>query len=112
VPDQRYEAYRRGNDWIREYIFPGALIPSLEAISRAMTRSSDLIVDGVENIGPHYAETLRRWRASFLANRDEVRALGYDEEFVRAWDFYLAFCEAGFRARALHDYQLVLKRPF
>jgi cyclopropane-fatty-acyl-phospholipid synthase len=111
VPDQRYEAYRRGNDWIREYIFPGATIPSLRAISRAMTRSSELIVDGLENIGPHYAETLRRWRESFLANRGEVRALGYDERFVRAWDFYLAFCEAGFRTRALHDYQLVLRRP-
>jgi cyclopropane-fatty-acyl-phospholipid synthase len=111
VPDQRYEAYRRGNDWIREYIFPGATIPSLRAISRAMTRSSELIVDGLDNIGPHYAETLRRWRESFLANRGEVRALGYDERFVRAWDFYLAFCEAGFRTRALHDYQLVLRRP-
>ena len=112
VPDQRYEAYRRGNDWIREYIFPGALIPSLEAVSRAMTRSSDLIVQGAENIGYHYAETLRRWRETFLANRDEVRALGYDDRFVRAWEFYLAFCEAAFRTRALHDYQLVLTRPF
>jgi cyclopropane-fatty-acyl-phospholipid synthase len=112
VPDQRYEAYRRGHDWIREYIFPGALIPSLEAIARAMTRASTLIVDSAENIGDHYAETLRRWRASFLANRGRVLALGYDEEFARAWDFYLGFCEAAFRTRALHDYQLVLTRPF
>ena len=112
VPDQRYERYRRGNDWIREYVFPGAVIPSLEAISRAMTRSSDLIVHGVENIGYHYAETLRRWRERFLANRGEVLALGYDERFIRTWEFYLAFCEAAFRTRALHDYQLVLTRPF
>jgi cyclopropane-fatty-acyl-phospholipid synthase len=112
VPDQRYERYRRGNDWIREYVFPGALIPSLEAISRAMTRSSELIVHDVENIGYDYAETLRRWRELFLANREAVLALGYDERFVRAWEFYLAFCEAGFRTRALHDYQLVLTRPF
>ena len=112
VPDQRYERYRRGNDWIREYVFPGALIPSLEAVSRAMTRSSELIVHGVENIGFHYAETLRQWRERFLSNRDAVLALGYDERFVRTWEFYLAFCEAGFRTRALHDYQLVLTRPF
>jgi cyclopropane-fatty-acyl-phospholipid synthase len=112
VPDQRYERYRRGNDWIREYVFPGALIPSLEAVSRAMTRSSELIVHGVENIGFHYAETLRQWRERFLSNREAVLALGYDERFVRTWEFYLAFCEAGFRTRALHDYQLVLTRPF
>jgi cyclopropane-fatty-acyl-phospholipid synthase len=112
VPDQRYERYRRTNDWIREYIFPGALIPSLEAVSRAMTRSSDLIVEGVENIGDHYAETLRQWRERFLMNRDRVMDLGYDEAFVRTWEFYLAFCEAAFRARALHDYQLLITRPF
>ena len=112
VPDQRYERYRRGDDWIRRYIFPGALIPSLEAIVTAMTGSSDLIVNGVENIGFHYARTLREWRERFMANRDAVRALGYDERFVRTWEFYLAFCEAGFRTRAIHDYQLVLTRPF
>jgi cyclopropane-fatty-acyl-phospholipid synthase len=112
VPDQRYERYRRGNDWIRQYVFPGALIPSLDAITRAMTRSSELIVEGVENIGVHYAETLRLWRERFLANREAVLALGYDERFIRTWEFYLAFCEAGFRTRALHDYQLVLTRPF
>jgi cyclopropane-fatty-acyl-phospholipid synthase len=112
VPDQRYERYRRGDDWIRRYIFPGALIPSLEAVTRAMTDSSELIVHGVENIGFHYARTLQLWRERFLANREEVLALGYDERFVRTWEFYLAFCEAAFRVRALHDYQLVLTRPF
>ncbi len=112
VPDQTYERYRRGHDWIREYVFPGAVIPSLGAVTHAMARSSDLIVHGVENIGYHYAETLRQWRERFLANRDQVRSLGYDERFVRTWDFYLAFCEAAFRTRALHDYQLVLTRPF
>jgi cyclopropane-fatty-acyl-phospholipid synthase len=112
VPDQRFERYRRTRDWIQSYIFPGSLIPSLEALVRAMTRSSGLIVNGVEDIGINYAETLRRWRESFTANRDRVLALGYDEEFVRGWTFYLAFCEAGFRTRALHDYQIVVTRPF
>jgi cyclopropane-fatty-acyl-phospholipid synthase len=112
VPDQTYERYRRGHDWIREYVFPGAVIPSLAAITHAMSRSSGLIVHGVENIGYHYAETLRQWRERFLANREQVLALGYDERFIRTWEFYLAFCEAGFRTRALHDYQMVLTRPF
>ena len=112
VPDQRYERYRRGHDWIREYVFPGAVIPSLDAVSRAMTHSSDLIVHGVENIGYHYAQTLCQWRERFHFHREDVLALGYDERFIRTWDFYLAFCEAAFRTRALHDYQLVLTRPF
>jgi cyclopropane-fatty-acyl-phospholipid synthase len=112
VPDQRFERFRRTTDWIQEYIFPGSLIPSLEAVVRAMTRSSELIVHGVEDIGINYAETLKQWRERFAGNRDEVLRLGYDEEFIRAWTFYLAFCEAAFRTRALHDYQLVLTRPF
>ena len=112
VPDQRYERYRRGHDWIREYIFPGAVIPSLEAVTRSMTKSSDLIVHDVENIGIHYAETLKRWRERFLANTEQVLGLGFDMGFVRTWEFYLAFCEAAFRIRSLLDYQLVITRPF
>ena len=112
VPDQRYERYRRGHDWIREYIFPGAVIPSLTAIAKAMTCASELFVHHVEDIGIHYAETLRRWRLRFLENRDRVMDLGFDDRFVRTWEFYLAFCEAAFRSRALHDYQLVITRPF
>ncbi len=112
VPDQRYERYRRGHDWIREYIFPGAVIPSLTAVSKAMTAASELLVHNVEDIGIHYAETLRRWRLRFLENRDKVLDLGFDDRFVRTWEYYLAFCEAAFRSRALHDYQLVITRPF
>jgi cyclopropane-fatty-acyl-phospholipid synthase len=112
IPDQRFERFKRTKDWIQEYIFPGSLIPSLEAVVRAMTRSSELVIHDVENIGYGYADTLRLWRERFLANEGEVRALGFDSEFVRGWTFYLAFCEAAFKSRALHDYQLVLTRPF
>jgi cyclopropane-fatty-acyl-phospholipid synthase len=112
VPDQRYASYRRSRDWIREYVFPGSLIPSLTAIARAMTQSSDLIVEGLEDIGIHYADTLRTWRDRFFAQHDDVLALGYDERFVRIWEYYLASCEALFRTRALRDLQLVLSRPF
>ena len=111
VPEQRWDRYRRTPDWIERYIFPGCLIPSLEALVTAAARSSRLGVYGVEEIGVHYAETLRRWRASIHERLDEVRALGYDRRFERTWDFYLAFCEAGFRRRALRDAQLLLARP-
>ena len=76
-----------------------------------MARSSRLRVAAVEEIGPHYAETLRRWRERFQANAEAVRALGYDERFERTWDFYLAYCEAAFRVRSLGDAQLLLNRP-
>jgi cyclopropane-fatty-acyl-phospholipid synthase len=110
VPDQRWDRYRRTPDWIERYIFPGCLIPSLEALARAATRHSRLGVYGVDEIGEHYAETLRRWRASFRAHIEDVYRLGYDRRFERTWDFYLAFCEAAFRTRALRDVQLLLVR--
>ena len=109
IPDQAYDRYRRGNDWIREYVFPGALLPSLGAMISAM-RHTRLGVYSLEEIGIDYARTLREWRERFLANLPEVRRLGYDERFVRTWDYYLASCEAGFAARALQDVQLVLTR--
>jgi cyclopropane-fatty-acyl-phospholipid synthase len=110
VPDQRWDRYRSTPDWIERYVFPGCLIPSLEALTRAATRHSRLGIYGVDEIGEHYAETLRRWRASFRWRIEDVRRLGYDGRFERTWDFYLAFCEAAFRMRALRDVQLLLAR--
>jgi cyclopropane-fatty-acyl-phospholipid synthase len=110
VPEQRWDRYRRTPDWIERYIFPGCLIPSLEALTHAAARDSRLGVYAVTEIGEHYAETLRCWRANVLERIDEVRGLGYDRRFERTWDFYLAFCEAGFRMRVLRDAQLLLAR--
>ena len=112
VPDDRWDDYRKRPDWIERYIFPGCLIPSLAALAQATASSSRLMIHEVDEIGVHYAETLRRWRANFHAHIDEVRRLGYDERFERTWDFYLAFCEAAFRTRALRDVQLTLTRAF
>ena len=112
IPDHRFERYRRTEDWIQRYIFPGSLLPSLSAITRAATRSSELHVHGLEEIGINYADTLKEWRRRFLGNSDAVRALGYDDRFVRIWEFYLASCEAAFRTRSLRDVQLVLSRSF
>ena len=112
IPDHRFERYRRSEDWIQRYIFPGSLLPSLTAITRAATRSSELHVHGLEEIGVNYADTLKEWRVRFLTNVDAVRALGYDDRFVRIWELYLASCEAAFRTRSLRDVQFVLARSF
>jgi cyclopropane-fatty-acyl-phospholipid synthase len=104
-PDARYEDQRRGANWIQKYIFPGGLLPSLAVIERATHRTS-LLVTGVTDIGPHYAPTLRAWRTKFMSNLDEVRALGFDERFVRMWEYYLALCEAGFAAGIFQDVQI------
>jgi cyclopropane-fatty-acyl-phospholipid synthase len=110
VPDERYERYRRTPDWIQQYVFPGSLLPSLEAIARAVARTRLMILD-VEEIGIGYARTLRAWRESVDRNEAAIRGLGYDERFLRIWRMYLAYCEAGFAIRALRDMQLVLSRP-
>jgi cyclopropane-fatty-acyl-phospholipid synthase len=111
IPDQRYEAYRRGCDWIQKHIFPGALLPSLTAMTAAMTANSRLTVEHAENIGIHYARTLREWREALLGKADRVAALGFGPEFLRTWDYYFSYCEAGFATRTLGDLQLVLTRP-
>lgn len=111
IPDQIYDRYRRSSDWIRKHIFPGGHLPSLGAMQRAIADRSSFVVEQVENIGLHYAETLRRWRLAFMRRLDEVQALGFDERFVRMWEFYLGSCEAAFAHRKLGNLQLVLARP-
>lgn len=111
IADQRYEAYRKSTDWLQQYIFPGGLVPSLTAMTAAMTRDSRLMVEELENIGIHYARTLREWRERFMANQAELRAMGLDQRFQRTWLYYLAYCEAGFQTRTLGTLQLVLTRP-
>jgi len=109
VPDERLSRYRASPDWIERHIFPGCLIPSRAAIGRALEPTS-LGVAADTEIGGDYGETLARWRERFHAHLGEVRALGYDERFVRTWDFYLASCEALFRTGLMKDAQLVLAR--
>ncbi len=111
MPEQRFDAYRKNVDWTQKYIFPGAVIPSLASIVTATGRSSDLTVNHLENLGPHYAPTLREWRRRFFANLETVRAQGFDERFVRMWEMYLCFSEAAFAERTLGDLQIVLTKP-
>ncbi|MEP0774980.1 MAG: class I SAM-dependent methyltransferase [Acidobacteriota bacterium] len=109
IPDHRYRAYRRNPDFIQKHIFPGGHLPSLAAIAAALVPTR-LVIDSLENIGPHYALTLRRWREAFLEQRPAIRALGFDDTFLRRWEYYLAYCEAGFAERVLGDLQLTLRR--
>lgn len=111
IPDQRYEAYRATTDWIQKHIFPGGHLPSLAALTEAMTRRSTLVVEHVENIGIHYARTLREWRARFLAHAETIRSMGFDDVFLRKWEYYFSYCEAAFATRTLNNLHLVLSRP-
>jgi cyclopropane-fatty-acyl-phospholipid synthase len=110
MPDDRYRASRRSYTWVHKYIFPGGMIPSEQAIAAALERGSRLRVSSTTEIGHHYPATLRAWRERFLARFEEVRDLGFDETFRRTWEFYLAYCEAGFRQGAIGDVQMVLER--
>lgn len=110
TPEERYEEYRRSTDFIKEYIFPGCCCPSLQAVVEAAGRTP-LTLNHVEDIGPHYAPTLLRWRDAFLANKEALRKLGFNEQFVRCWDYYFCYCAAGFQTRTLGDLQLVFTRP-
>lgn len=101
---------RRSYGWIQKHIFPGGLIPSLEAIGEVADRDTTLRVTNVHAFGRDYAETLRRWRMRFIAEWPRVESLGFDETFRRKWEFYLAYCEAGFAAGYLDVAQVRLER--
>lgn len=109
VPEWAWERHKRSVDFMKRYIFPGCSLITVGAVSEAMA-DTDLRWENLEDIGPHYARTMRDWRARFLARLSEVRALGYDERFVRMWDFYLASCEAAFEERYTSDVQILLAR--
>jgi cyclopropane-fatty-acyl-phospholipid synthase len=111
IADQFFDRHRRSVDFIKRYIFPGSCIPSIAAMSRSLARASDLKIFHLEDITPHYARTLRTWRQRFFANIDKVRSLGYPETFIRMWDYYLCYCEAGFTERYLGDVQMLLTKP-
>jgi cyclopropane-fatty-acyl-phospholipid synthase len=111
MPHDRLQASKSSWTWIHKYVFPGGLIPSERAIEETVERDTTLRVTGRLHFGASYAETLRRWRERFVAQRERVADLGFDATFRRMWTFYLAYGEAGFRARYLDVAQFVLQRP-
>jgi cyclopropane-fatty-acyl-phospholipid synthase len=111
IADQHYEQAKRSVDFIQRYIFPGSCIPSVAAMTESIARASDLRLFHLEDIGPHYATTLRKWRENLFGNIAAVRALGYPESFIRMWEFYLCYCEGGFAERAIGDVHMLLVKP-
>jgi cyclopropane-fatty-acyl-phospholipid synthase len=110
IDDRSYDRAKHHDDFIKHFIFPGGFLPSIESMTRSMTKRSDLRVTDLEDIGVHYVETLRRWRTNLESSADAVKQLGFGEEFSRRWDFYLSYCEAAFLDRHVSDVQLVLAR--
>jgi cyclopropane-fatty-acyl-phospholipid synthase len=112
TPEERYAEYRSTTDFIQKHIFPGGICPSVEAVISAMSKGSNFYLEHAENIGPHYATTLKEWRRRFLISVDEkkVEAAGFDDYFVRKWIYYFCYCEAGFASRTLGNMQLVFSR--
>ena len=111
VADQRYQQALRSVDFIQKYIFPGGCLPSVSVIARHVAEDTDMQIVGLEDITRDYALTLRDWRHRFLAREADVRALGFDEEFVRMWEFYLAYCEGGFEERVIGTSQVLMAKP-
>jgi cyclopropane-fatty-acyl-phospholipid synthase len=110
IDDREYERAKTRKDFIKQYIFPGGCLPSITAITAAATRASDLRLIDLEDIGPHYARTLAEWRRRLEDRRSDAHALGFDDQFLRMWRFYFAYCEAAFLERRVSDVQVVLAR--
>ena len=111
IADQQYEFAKKSVDFIQRYIFPGSCIPSLTAMQTSITKSSDLRLFDSTDIGPHYATTLNRWHNNVFAQLDKVKELGYSDEFIRMWEFYLCYCEGGFSERAISNVHMLLVKP-
>ncbi len=111
IDDRAYEVEKASRSFIKEYIFPGGCLPSMEVIMRQVARRTDLQAVGLEDMTPSYVETLRRWRQNFTSAANELAELGYDNRFRRIWTLYLAYCEGGFAERRICDVQLLLAKP-
>ena len=111
IEDHRYAQALRSVDFIKRHVFPGSFIPSISALLAAKTRASDLSLIRLEDFGSSYAQTLKAWRERFMARLPQVRAQGFDERFVRLWEFYLAYCEGGFRERSIGVAHLLMAKP-
>ena len=111
MADQRYEAARDDVDFIKRYIFPGGCLPSIAVIAEHLAKDTDMQMVHLRDITEDYAITLAHWRERFLSRLDAVRAMGFGEEFVRMWEYYLCYCEGGFRERVIGTVQLAFAKP-
>lgn len=111
LPDQRYQSTKKSIDFIQQYIFPGGELPSVEVISQHVTQDTNMQIVSIDDITLDYAKTLAAWRTRFFAHIDKVKAQGFDDIFIRMWDFYLAYCEGGFRERTISTVQMTMAKP-
>jgi cyclopropane-fatty-acyl-phospholipid synthase len=111
IQDQEYREQLRSINFIQRYVFPGSFIPSISVIADSLRRVTDLKIFHLEDIGPHYARTLATWRRNFFEQLGAVRKLGFNEQFIRLWEFYLCSCEGGFAERTLGGVQMLLTKP-
>jgi cyclopropane-fatty-acyl-phospholipid synthase len=111
IRDQFFEQASRRRDFLKKYIFPGSCLPSVAAMIDAVNARTDLRTRHLEDIGAHYVTTLRLWRDAFMSRIEEVRRLGFDDRFIRMWEYYLGYCEGAFRARHVGDVQVLLTKP-
>lgn len=110
VPDHRYEALRSGVDFIQKHIFPGSLLISVNRLNHLLSEKGGFVCRALEDFGPDYVRTLQHWRASFHGKLDQVRALGFDDRFIRKWHYYLCYCEAAFAHRHISVVQTLYSR--
>jgi cyclopropane-fatty-acyl-phospholipid synthase len=111
IKDQLYKSALKDVDFIKKYIFPGGFLPSIEAMSGAIAKYTDMKLFHLQDIGPHYARTLKDWRDRFFDKLEEIRSLGYPDEFIRLWEYYFCYCEGGFMERDIGTVQMLLTRP-
>lgn len=111
MTDQRYESAVGEVDFIKRFIFPGGFLPSITRLSDAICHYTDKKIINIEDIGTHYARTLADWRNRFQAKLQDVKALGYSDSFIRMWEFYLCYCQAGFMERRIGTVQMLLIKP-
>lgn len=110
IPDQVFDRYRKSTDFIQRYVFPGSCLISLQHFLSQVKRHTDLRLVSLEDIGIHYARTLREWRKRFLENMETIRSMGFSEPFLKMWDYYFAYCEGGFAEHYIGNSQLVLSK--
>jgi len=110
-PDSRYTQFKNGVDFIQKHIFPGSLLPSIAALNRAVNKSGTMHLYNLKEFGLSYARTLAIWKQQFNHKIDQAKMLGFDDRFIRKWNYYLSYCEAGFATRNTNVVQMVYARP-
>jgi cyclopropane-fatty-acyl-phospholipid synthase len=111
VPDNRYLSLTKGVDWIQKVIFPGSLLLSVGRVNQAINKTGNLFLHHLEDLGLDYARTLATWHETFNARLEQIRPLGFDDSFIRTWNYYLKYCEAGFTTRNISVVQAIYTRP-